>query len=185
MARLLDAGLSAFAELGFHSTSIDEICARAHLARGTFYSHFESKDALFFALFEQHMTQELNRIAEAVELAGTVEEAILGAAGAATAQPDVERRWFIISTEFTMYAARNSQAAQLLTKHEDAVRARLRATLARFVDESSIDTDLAVRFIVALYDGAMLQDVVGTDLAVTSRMLSQVLPLTLQLFEQH
>lgn len=181
-ARLLDAGLIAFAELGFHSASVDDICARAQLARGTFYSHFESKDTLFFALFEQHMKQELERIEAAAESATTVQEAILGAAAVATSLPSAERRWFIISTEFTMYATRNSRAAELLIKHDAAVRARLQTTLSRFVDGSTFDTDLAVRFIVALYDGAMLQDAVDPDLTLTSTMLSRVLPSALAFF---
>lgn len=183
-ARLLAAGLMAFAELGFHSTSIDDICAQAQLARATFYSHFESKDALFFALFEQRMELELERIEAAAESATTVQEAILGAAAVATSLPSAERRWFIISTEFTMYATRNSRAADLLIKHDAAVRARLQTALSRFVDISTFDTDLAVRFVVALYDGAMLQDAVDPypELTLTATMLSRVLPSALGFF---
>lgn len=44
--RLLDGAQSTFAERGYHQASIHEICARANVGIGTFYSHFDSKDRL-------------------------------------------------------------------------------------------------------------------------------------------
>ncbi len=47
---LLDAAAAEFGEKGFHDSSIVSITARAKVALGTFYTYFESKDALFRAL---------------------------------------------------------------------------------------------------------------------------------------
>ena len=47
---LLDAAAAEFGEKGFHESSIVSITARAGVALGTFYTYFESKDALFRAL---------------------------------------------------------------------------------------------------------------------------------------
>ena len=47
---LLDAAAAEFGEKGFHDSSIVSITARAGVALGTFYTYFESKDALFRAL---------------------------------------------------------------------------------------------------------------------------------------
>ena len=47
---LLDAAAAEFGEKGFHDSSIVSITARAGVALGSFYTYFESKDALFRAL---------------------------------------------------------------------------------------------------------------------------------------
>ena len=47
---LLDAAAAEFGEKGFHDSSVVSITARAGVALGTFYTYFESKDALFRAL---------------------------------------------------------------------------------------------------------------------------------------
>ena len=47
---LLDAAAAEFGEKGFHDSSIVSITARAGIALGSFYTYFESKDALFRAL---------------------------------------------------------------------------------------------------------------------------------------
>src|SRR5580698_1973609 len=50
---LLDAAMELFAEHGYGATSIPEICARAGLTKGAFYSNFANKDALFLALLDR------------------------------------------------------------------------------------------------------------------------------------
>lgn len=47
---VLDAAAAEFGEKGFHDSSIVSITARAGVALGTFYTYFESKEALFRAL---------------------------------------------------------------------------------------------------------------------------------------
>ena len=47
---LLDAAAAEFGEKGFHESSVVSITARAGVALGSFYTWFESKDALFRAL---------------------------------------------------------------------------------------------------------------------------------------
>ena len=48
--KLLDAAAAEFAENGFHAGSISAITRRAGAALGSFYTYFESKDAVFRAL---------------------------------------------------------------------------------------------------------------------------------------
>ncbi len=47
---LLDAAMIEFGERGFHDSSITGITGRAGVALGSFYTYFESKEALFRAL---------------------------------------------------------------------------------------------------------------------------------------
>lgn len=48
--KLLDAAKNEFGERGFHEASISGITRRAGVALGSFYTYFESKEAIFQAL---------------------------------------------------------------------------------------------------------------------------------------
>lgn len=50
LRKLLDASAIEFGEKGFHEASVSSITRRAGVALGTFYTYFDSKDALFSAL---------------------------------------------------------------------------------------------------------------------------------------
>lgn len=50
LRRLLDAAAAEFGERGFHEASISGITRRAGTALGSFYTYFDSKDAIFSAL---------------------------------------------------------------------------------------------------------------------------------------
>ena len=50
LRKLLDAAANEFGELGFHSASISGITRRAGTALGSFYTYFDSKEAIFSAL---------------------------------------------------------------------------------------------------------------------------------------
>lgn len=45
--RLVDAAIEAFARQGYREVSVEALCTQADVAKGTFYRHFTSKDALF------------------------------------------------------------------------------------------------------------------------------------------
>ncbi len=57
-ARLMDAAVSLFAELGVDATSVLEITAAAKVANGTFYNYFKDKDAIVEAVYRA-VTQTL------------------------------------------------------------------------------------------------------------------------------
>ena len=60
---VLDAAAAEFGEKGFHDSSIVSITARAGVALGTFYTYFESKDALFRALVRDMSDRVRDRVA--------------------------------------------------------------------------------------------------------------------------
>jgi AcrR family transcriptional regulator len=51
-AQILECALRAFAESGYHATSIADVCARAGIGRATLYQYFEDKRDLLVALAE-------------------------------------------------------------------------------------------------------------------------------------
>ena len=54
--RLLDAAEDVFAEFGYHEASIVKITEAAHVAQGTFYLYFASKQEIF-----EELVRDLNR----------------------------------------------------------------------------------------------------------------------------
>ena len=51
--RVIDAAERLFVETGFHATSVDEVAGEAGHTKGAVYSNFESKEDLFFAVYER------------------------------------------------------------------------------------------------------------------------------------
>ncbi|MGB7939409.1 MAG: TetR/AcrR family transcriptional regulator [Pseudolabrys sp.] len=48
--KLLDAALALIREKGYASTTVDELCGRAGVAKGSFFHHFKDKEALAIAV---------------------------------------------------------------------------------------------------------------------------------------
>lgn len=72
LRKLLDAAAVEFGERGFHEASISSITRRAGVALGSFYTYFDSKEALFQALV-QDMSQRVKM--EAASAIGALENA--------------------------------------------------------------------------------------------------------------
>jgi TetR/AcrR family transcriptional regulator, cholesterol catabolism regulator len=60
--RLYASALSLFAENGYDRTSIDEIAARADVARGTFFNYFQRKEDLITAWGDQRRERLRERL---------------------------------------------------------------------------------------------------------------------------
>ncbi len=71
LRRLLDAAALEFGERGFHEASISGITRRAGTALGSFYTYFDSKEAIFTALVRD-MSQGVAQIAAAGVSSGSV-----------------------------------------------------------------------------------------------------------------
>jgi AcrR family transcriptional regulator len=65
LRKLLDAAAAEFGEKGFYEASISGITRRAGTALGSFYTYFDSKEAIFSALVRD-MSQMVARAAAAV-----------------------------------------------------------------------------------------------------------------------
>jgi AcrR family transcriptional regulator len=78
---LLDAAARAFAEHGFHRTSIDRVSEDAGLAKGTVYNYFPSKRAIFTAALLEACalaTDSANAISESASTREQLEAFVAG-----------------------------------------------------------------------------------------------------------
>ena len=65
--RLVDSAKLAFAQRGYHETSISEIVRQAGIARSTFYQYFDSKLHLFESILESFL-QDLHESIEPISI---------------------------------------------------------------------------------------------------------------------
>src|SRR5262249_19278483 len=66
---ILEAAREAFAETGYHETSLDAVAERAGVSKALLYEHFGSKRELFVAMLELHAPELIERITGAVAAA--------------------------------------------------------------------------------------------------------------------
>jgi TetR/AcrR family transcriptional repressor of nem operon len=60
--RLLEAAEALFLARGYGGAAVDEVCAAAGASKGSFYHHFESKEALGLAVLEAYYERGLSRL---------------------------------------------------------------------------------------------------------------------------
>jgi AcrR family transcriptional regulator len=179
-ARLLEGALEVFAERGFSGASVEDICDRAGFTRGAFYSNFASKDELVLALFQATTDRLLEQISallpEHANQPVTLLDAVLGLLD--DAAPD-QRQWHLISTEFTLHALRNPEAARALNEQ----RAMFRAQLTQLVKESglsfSVPPEQFVRLVIALHEGARSQSLLEPRKVPSGSLERTFLPMVL------
>ena len=89
LRKILDAARDEFGERGFSESSIVGITQRAGVALGTFYTYFDSKEALFQALVRDMSAQVRDHVAPALKDAA---DALDGERARARILPSVRAR---------------------------------------------------------------------------------------------
>ncbi|RVU27882.1 TetR/AcrR family transcriptional regulator [Streptomyces antnestii] len=163
-ARLLEAAQETFAERGFYGSSIEVISERAGLTRGAFYSNFRNKEELFFALFDLHAQRVVDRLDQAVGELDASDDPVRALFARAVTVDAAERRWYLLSTEFTLHAIRHPETARLLAERDRALREQIVGILARLFARigrrPTADLDSLARLTTAVYEGSLAQSLV-------------------------
>ena len=118
LRKILDAALEEFGERGFSDASIVGITSRAKVALGTFYTYFDSKDAVFQALVR--------------DMSGQVRDHVAPAVAGAKDGLDAER---LALAAFLRFASEHKQVYRIIDEAEfvdpDGFRAHYETTAAR------------------------------------------------------
>lgn len=104
--QLVDAARRIFARDGFEMARLEDIAAAAKKTRGAFYAHFRDKEDVFFAIFEDDLARDQQRIRRPLSEASSREErvAVLADSLATTLR---DRRRLLLNLEFKVYAVRH------------------------------------------------------------------------------
>ncbi len=145
----LAAALSAFADQGYHGTSVREIAARAGLSVPGLYHHYPSKQSMLQGLLERTMSDLLWRTESAIDAAGADPADRFDAVVEALLQFHLHRREqaFIGSTEIRSLDADYREIYTGMRRHQqkmvdEVVRAGVAAGI--FVTGDPEDTGRAI-----------------------------------------
>jgi TetR/AcrR family transcriptional repressor of nem operon len=67
---ILEKSYALFVASGYRATTVSDICASAHVTKGAFYHHWESKEALFRDLLMDHYLPHLEQIRDSCARGG-------------------------------------------------------------------------------------------------------------------
>jgi AcrR family transcriptional regulator len=144
---ILDAALDVFAEKGFADTRLDDVAARAGVAKGTIYLYVESKQALFEALVRSGIAAPLAAIEAQVLALDAPAETMLRMLFAALRREVLQTRRKEIVRLVLAEAHRFPDIAAFY--HREVVSrgmALLRRVAERAVERGEFSSDELVRF---------------------------------------
>ena len=178
--RLLDAAEALIYAGGIHATGVDAIVKQSGTARKSFYTHFESKDALVAAALERRDERWMNWFVEGTQRRGkSARKRLLG-------MFDVLREWFA-SEDFHgcafLNAAGEIASAEdpirvVAREHKERLLAFVRTQFDEFIAESKLDARRAARLSrqwLVLLDGAIAVALVSgePDAALDAQAVAQ------------
>jgi AcrR family transcriptional regulator len=103
---LVDAARDVFARDGFDLARLEDIAVAAGKTRGAFYAHFQDKEDVFFAIFEEDMARDRERIQLPLSTAKSRKERVeILAHHLGTLLND--RRRMLLNLEFKAYVIRH------------------------------------------------------------------------------
>lgn len=119
-AELLRAARKVFAQEGFERARLEEIAEEAGKTRGAFYAHFDDKEDVFFAIFEDDVARTQKELAGGLTPATSREdrlEALVTHFKSLIKEDDRMR----LTLEFKMYALRNPEGGERFTALQTAL----------------------------------------------------------------
>lgn len=156
-----------FAERGFGSTSVEQVCGRAGFTRGAFYSNFTSLEELFLAMWEQRSTQMLTDVGALLDKDEPLPVSSLDDVVACVlAVVPVDDQWFRVNAEFTVHALRTPSLKRVLVAREEAILATLMPLLDRLLAQIGFevtDPEALGPALTAAHDGTLIQCLIEHD----------------------
>ncbi|CAM3959951.1 TetR/AcrR family transcriptional regulator [Smaragdicoccus niigatensis] len=139
IGQLIDATIDAIADVGYHRTSLNEICSRAGISRGGLFRHFDSRLDLVVAAAEEVGRRHAARFS-ALREAG----AIVDAADAVRfARDEIRDRINTVWFELLVAARTEPELRERLAPVAEALLSELEVLGLQIADQYRVDPALA------------------------------------------
>jgi AcrR family transcriptional regulator len=178
---LILAAEKLFIEKGFHATSVDEIAFEAGYTKGAVYSNFESKEDLFFVVYERRVDRAVAEIEQILHENGPAAGLELLASEAAHRRGR-EDGWLAVYFEFWAHVVRRPDLRQRFARIHARVVEPMNVAIERIAEERDFVMPVEARSLnvamIAMVSGLSLErltqpDVV--DVGLGARMVRLVL----------
>jgi AcrR family transcriptional regulator len=182
----MEAASEVFARNGFAGAGVEEIAAQAHLTTGALYAHFQNKQALFLAVFDEFAAQRVRDVELSAAVGSDGEISPRAGADQWISQLDEAPWQFWLHLEFAHYAAGDPELKERFASSVSAVR----DTISRLIEqhakarglELAVTAEWLGTVIRALGMGLSLERL-GDPGAVPPEMFGQAVELILGIAE--
>ncbi len=159
-AQIRRAAYACFRDRGYHETSVDAICDKAKVSKGSFYWHYQSKHEVFMDILEVWTREIMAEVYEQFEKA-LGEEDYVDAIGKALQRESHRGRAIVpLWLEFTVHAQREPEIKVALSKMyaraRSAIAEILRPMLSGLIPEEELRGLAATIF--GAFAGIMMQE---------------------------
>lgn len=158
----MEAAFEVFADVGYEAATVEQVCTAAGFTRGAFYSSFETKEELFFALWTSVARSILDELSVLVSRLDQASEEVEATIDDVVLQVSSNRQWFLVGTELALYCMRHEDAAAIYAAHRRELRVRLAGVVAaiwerRGTPRSGAQAERCARQLIAAVEGAQRQ----------------------------
>ena len=173
--QILDGAAQAFAERGFHGASLDNIAGRVGLTKGAFQSSFRSKEELFLALYDRVILRIHERLVTALRSVNDDDISLVDALRCFARNYPLDRNWYLLNAEFTLYAIRQPAIAPMLAERKRRLLDDIAGTIEDFLRRRGARLAAApervARLVMAIYDGNLAQSLVDPQAIAPGELL--------------
>ena len=167
------AAYLCFRDTGYHDTSVDAICQRSGISKGSFYWHYSAKQDVFLDILENWAREVMDELYEQFEEAMNQEDSIGPLTGALEREIHRGRALIPLWLEFSVHARRDKEIKEKLSKFYRRARAAiteiLRPSLEGRFTEQEMQSVSATIF--GAYTGLMIQDLSDPERADAREMV--------------
>jgi AcrR family transcriptional regulator len=178
-SRIVEAAARVFARRGFFGTVMSEIAAEAAIGKGTLYEYFDSKEALFFAVFEWLAQKSFAQATVSVSaLGGSASERLKALSDALMGLWVDQTDFFTLVMEFWSASASSQMRERFKSAFSQAYRdfrrlvgALIHEGMDRGEFRNGVDIESVAAALVGTWDALLLQAWFdeGFDPLVTAR----------------
>jgi len=182
--RIIEAAARVFAQKGYAGAAVADIAVEAEIGKGTIYAYFDSKEDLFFAVFEWFTLQTGAAAKVSIShLGGSASQRLEALSDSIMGMWDEIKDAFILTIEF--WAA--SSSSQMRQRFKDSFRrlyeefraivvALIRDGIERGEFRSDVDAESIAAALVGTWDALFLQAWFGKNFnpLITSRNFLKV-----------